>query len=68
MMVQTEKIQEMFTKEIDDLKNEKTELNNIITEMKNTLGGINSRITEAEEVNWKTESWKSLPRNKINKK
>ena len=55
MMVQTEKIQEMFAKEIDDLKNEKTELNIIITEMKNTLGGINSRITEAEEVNWKTE-------------
>ena len=35
--------------------------------MKNTLGGINSRITEAEEVNWNTESWKSLPRNKIKK-
>ena len=36
--------------------------------MKNTLGGITSRITEAEEANWKTESWKSLPRNKIEKK
>ena len=46
----------------------KTELDNIITEMKNTLGRINSRITEAEEANWKTESWKSLPRNKIEKK
>ena len=28
MMAQTEKIQEMFTKELEDLKNEKTELNN----------------------------------------
>ena len=46
----------------------KTELDNIITEMKNTLGRINSRITEAEEANWKTESWISLPRNKIEKK
>ena len=28
---------------------EQTEVNNTITEMKNTLQGINSRITEAEE-------------------
>ena len=28
-------------------------MNNIITEMKNTLEGINSRITEAEE--WKSD-------------
>ena len=44
-------------------------MNNIITEMKNTLEGINSRINEAEkQVTWKTEWWKSLPGNRIKKK
>ena len=28
---------------------EQTEMNNTVTEMKNTLEGINNRITEAEE-------------------
>ena len=47
----------MFNKEIEDLKNKQTEMNNTITGMKNTLEGISSRITEAEnrEVTWKTE-------------
>ena len=44
MEAQTEKIQEMFNKKIDDFKNKQT-----ITEMKNTLEGINSRINETEE-------------------
>ena len=45
-------------------------MNNTITEMKNTLGGINSRITEAEEriSDWKTEWGISLPQSKIKKK
>ena len=34
---QTEKIQEMFNKDLEDLKNKQTEMNNTITEMKNTL-------------------------------
>ena len=42
-------------------------MNNTITEMKNTLEGVNSRITEAE-VTWKTEWWNSLPWNRIKKK
>ena len=42
MEAQTEKIQEMFNKELEDLKNKQTELNNTITEMKNPLEGINS--------------------------
>ena len=50
---QIEKIQEMFNKNLEELKNKKTEMNNTITEMKNTLEVINSRITEAEE--WKSE-------------
>ena len=41
-----EKIQETFNK---DLAKEQTVMNNTITETKNTLEGINSRITEAEE-------------------
>ena len=36
------KIQEMFTKDQEELKNKQTK-------MKNTLEGIDSRITEAEE-------------------
>ena len=37
-----EKMQEMFTKDLQELKNKQIEMNN-------TLEGINSRITEAEE-------------------
>ena len=37
-----EKMQEMFTKDLEELKNKQTEINN-------TLEGIDSRITEAEE-------------------
>ena len=37
-----EKIQEMFTKDLEEPKNKQTEMNN-------TLEGISSRITEAEE-------------------
>ena len=44
-----EKMQEMFNKDLEELKNKQTEMNNTITEMKNTLEGINRRITEAEE-------------------
>ena len=44
-----EKIQEMFNKDLEDLKSKQTMMNNIINEIKNTLEGINSRITEAED-------------------
>ena len=51
------KMQEMFNKDLEELKNKhleklknkQTEMNNTVTEMKNTLEGINSRITESEE-------------------
>ena len=49
MEAKIEKMQEMFNKDIEELKNQQTEMNNTITETKNTLEGINSRITEAEE-------------------
>ena len=38
----------MFNEEIEDLKNNQT-LMNTVTETKNALEGINSRINEAEE-------------------
>ena len=58
MEAKIEKMQEMFNTDLEELKNkhleelknkQQTEMNNTITEMKNTLEGINSRITEAEE-------------------
>ena len=55
MEAKIEKMKEMFNKELEELKkkhleelkNKQTEMNNTITEEKNTLQGINSRITEA---------------------
>ena len=42
-----EKMQESINKDLEELKNNHTETNNTITEI--TLGGINSRISEAEK-------------------
>ena len=44
-----EKTQETFNKDLEELKSKPTVVNNAIIEIKNTLEGINSRITEAEE-------------------
>ena len=44
-----EKIQEMFNKDLEELKSKQTMMNNTINEMKNSLEGINSRIIEGEE-------------------
>ena len=44
-----EKMQELINKGLEELKNKHTKTNNTITEIKNTLEGINSRISEAEE-------------------
>ena len=49
MEAKMEKMQEMFNKDLEELKNKQTEMTNTITEMKTTLEGMNSRITEAEE-------------------
>ena len=43
-----ENIEEMFNKDLEELKSKETVMNNTITDIKNTLEGINSRITEAE--------------------
>ena len=44
-----EKNQEMFNKDIEEPKNKQILMNNTINEIKNTLEGINTRITEAED-------------------
>ena len=44
-----EKIQEMFNKDLEEVKGKQTMMNNTINDIKNSLEGINSRITEAEE-------------------
>ena len=44
-----EKMQEMFNKDLEEIKERQLIMNNAITEIKNTLEGTNSRITEAEE-------------------
>ena len=43
-----EKMQESINKDLEELKSKRTETNNTTTEIKNTLAGINSRISEAE--------------------
>ena len=45
-----ERIQESKStnKDLEELKNKHTKTNNTITEIKNTLEGINSRISETE--------------------
>ena len=61
MEAKIEKMQEMFTEDLEELKNKETEMNNI-------LEGINSRITEAEWISdLETEWWKSLMQNRIYK-
>ena len=44
-----EKMQESINKDLEELKIKHIETNNTITEIKNTLEGINSRIFEAKE-------------------
>ena len=44
-----EKIQETFKKDLEELKSKQTMMNDTINEIKNSLEGTNSRITEAEE-------------------
>ena len=48
-------MQESINKDLEELKNKHTETNNTINEIKNTLEGINSRISEAEEWNSEME-------------
>ena len=42
-----EKMQDSINQDLEELKKKHTETNNTITDIKNTLEGINSRISEA---------------------
>ena len=44
-----EKMQEMFNKDLEEIKRSQSIMNNAITEIKSTPEGTNSRITEAED-------------------
>ena len=44
-----EKIKDMFTKDLEELKSKQTMMNKTINEIKNYLEGFNTKITEAEE-------------------
>ena len=42
-------MQERFNKDLEEIKKSQYIMNNVINEIKNTLEGTNSRITEAED-------------------
>ena len=44
-----DKMHESINKDLEELKNKHTQTNNTVADIKNTLEGINSRISEAEE-------------------
>ena len=44
-----EKMQEMFNKDLEEVRKSQYIMNNAINVIKNTLEGTNSRITEAED-------------------
>ena len=46
----TEKMQERFNKDLEEIKKSQYILNNATNEIKNTLESTNSRITEAEDM------------------
>ena len=61
MEANIEKMQEIFTKDLEELKNKQTEMNN-------TLKGISIRITEAEEQISDLEDQKKIEEEKEKKK
>ena len=44
-----ETMQEMFNKDLEEIKRSQLKMNNTINEIKNTLEGTNRRTTEAED-------------------
>ena len=49
LATRTEKMQDRFNKDLEEIKKSQYIMNNPINEIKNTLEGNNSRITEAED-------------------
>ena len=58
-------MQEKFNKELEEIQKSQSILNNAITDIKSTLEGTNSRITEAEVIeklkNKQTNKQKKTP-------
>ena len=55
-----EKMQEMFNKDLEEIKKSQSITNNAKTEIQSTLEGNNSRIIaqKIEKVRWRIEWWK----------
>ena len=47
--IRTERMQEMFSKDLEEIKKSQSIMNDAITEIKNALEGTNSKITDAED-------------------
>ena len=47
-----DKMQESINKDTEELKSKHTETNDTVTEIKNTLDILNSRISEAEQISY----------------
>ena len=58
-----EKMQESINKDLEELKNKHTKTNNTTTDIKNTLEGINSRISEAVAYLWEAIKHTKLRKN-----
>ena len=56
---QNEKMQEMFKKDLEEVRNSQSAMNNKITEIKYTLERTNSRVSEAGE--WISELENMMP-------
>ena len=52
-----EKMQEMFNKDLEEIKNRQSIMSNAINEIKSTLEGNNSRTAEAEERISEVKEW-----------
>ena len=66
-----DKMQEMFSKDLEEIKKSQSIMNNVITETKSNLEGTNSIITEAEnrisEVEYRMVEINEAERKKENK-
>ena len=50
-------MQEVFNKDLEEIKKSRSIMNNAITEIKSTLEGNNSRIAEAEDRISEVKEW-----------
>ena len=62
-----EKIQKMFNDDLQELKSKETMMNNTVNEIKHSLEGINSRITEAEQISYLNDKIVAITTAELNK-